>query len=47
MFPVRCYTCNAALAQLHPQYRRSVGRGDAPIEALEALEVRVSGYRKV
>ena len=38
MFPVRCYTCNALLAHLHPTYRAHAR--DAPAgEALRAIGV--------
>lgn len=39
MFPVRCYTCNAVLAQMHPTYRTRTAAGDAPYEVLESLRV--------
>jgi DNA-directed RNA polymerase subunit N len=40
MFPIRCYTCNACLAHLHPQYRARVNRpGGAPRAALRELGV--------
>ena len=40
MFPIRCYTSNAALAQLHPRYRDAVHReGRSEADALRALGV--------
>jgi DNA-directed RNA polymerase subunit N (RpoN/RPB10) len=40
MFPVRCYTCNAVLAHLHPPYRRAVHEDDdTSLDAFRALGV--------
>ena len=45
MFPVRCYTCNAVLAQMHAEYVARTtaapeGECDAPGAALDRLGVR-------
>ena len=39
MFPIRCYTCNRCLAQLHPQYRKRVQAGSQEGEILDELGV--------
>lgn len=39
MFPVRCYTCNAVLAQLHPPFRSRVREGKGMGEAMDSLSV--------
>lgn len=39
MFPVRCYTCNAVLAQLHPAYRTRTKDGEHPRDVLADLGV--------
>lgn len=35
MFPIRCYTCNATVAQHHPYYRKGLHEGKT-VEALLA-----------
>lgn len=40
MFPVRCYTCNACLAQEHPRFRTLVRAGTTHADALATLAVR-------
>ena len=37
LFPVRCYTCNAVLAHLHPEYERVVLAGDHPRDLLRTI----------
>lgn len=40
MFPVRCYSCNAPLAHLHPRYRRETrSAASKPGQTLTALGV--------
>ena len=40
MFPVRCYTCNACLAQQYPEYRARAQRGENASDVLQGLGVR-------
>ena len=40
LFPVRCYTCNAVLAHLHPVYEREAQRGGTPQEFFEVRGIR-------
>lgn len=46
-FPVRCYTCNAPLAQKHPRYRDALREGTRASEALQALDVTRSCCRRM
>ena len=39
LFPVRCYTCNAVLAHLHPAYERGVLDGRSPRDLLDEAGV--------
>ena len=39
MFPVRCYTCNAVIAQLHPTYTDMLESGMSSKDALQRMNV--------
>jgi DNA-directed RNA polymerase subunit N (RpoN/RPB10) len=39
MFPVRCYTCNTTLAQLHPLYRAKLCRGGRAGPIMDGLGI--------
>ena len=39
MFPVRCYTCNAVLAHLYPDYDARVRNGERAIDAFHELGI--------
>lgn len=39
MFPVRCFTCNAVVGALHPEYERRVISGQAAGPVLDEMKV--------
>jgi DNA-directed RNA polymerase subunit N len=39
MFPIRCYTCNASVAHLYPEYRARTQRGEAAKAVFRSLDV--------
>ena len=39
MFPIRCYTCNAVLAQHYPSYQQGINRGEHPRALLDRQDV--------
>lgn len=47
MFPVRCYTCNAVLAHMHPEYMRSTHKAGGAKETLDRLGVTRMCCRRV
>ena len=40
MFPIRCYTCNTVIANLHPRYRDLTMNGHPPSDVFDTLDIR-------
>lgn len=39
LFPVRCFTCGAVIADKYEEYKKRVKEGEKPVKVLESLGV--------
>ncbi|MGC8924223.1 MAG: DNA-directed RNA polymerase subunit N [Candidatus Micrarchaeia archaeon] len=39
MFPVRCFTCGAVVADKYEEYRKRVGNGENPKDVLDSMKI--------